>query len=42
MARLYEPDGTLNGIFTVSFCIQYCAAHPGWYWAYGDDTYGET
>lgn len=32
MARLIEPDGTINIIVTVDYAIQYCIEHPGWSW----------
>ena len=32
MARLIEPDGTLNILVTVSYAIAWCKRHPDWTW----------
>ena len=37
MARLIEPDGTINLIVTVDYAIEYCRTHPGWTWERVED-----
>jgi hypothetical protein len=37
MARLIEPDGTVNLIVTVAYAIEYCRTHSGWTWEQVED-----